>query len=94
MRAPYKLDDAGHSLDRFIERHYSVGQKPLRSVAEVILKYVVSIAVHVEDVPREGQEIWRGQHAYNSVVLVVRDGVVRTVLAPNSWVPGLRETRR
>lgn len=80
MKGPYKLDDQGHSVARFIERHYPDDAKPSIVDATTILNVILATAVFVEDVPDEGQQIWRGSGAFSKVKMVVRDGVVTTVL--------------
>lgn len=91
---PHKLDDDGHSLDRFLERHYPDAQKPKRSDAETILNVIRATAVFVEHVKDEGQEIWRGAGAFHDVLMVVRDGVVCTVLKKDSVRPATRRRQR
>lgn len=91
MRAPYKLDDEGHAVDRFIER-YLRGEWDcvVRGDAECLLESIRANAVHVEDLPDEGQEIWRGPNGWRDVLLVVRDGVVTTVLPMGATRPAGR----
>ena len=98
MKAPYKLDDDGHAIDRFIERHLRCDTAGMllppseieRAQARVVLDIIRATAEHVEDITDEGQEIWRGRGGFRSVLLVVRDGVVRTVLKPGSRRPSSR----
>jgi hypothetical protein len=85
-KPPYKLDDDGHSVQRFLERHYG-DEKPSFADAEAMLNIIRAGAVFVEDLPDEGQQIWRGQGLLSHVKLVVRDGVVRTVLPKDAQRP-------
>lgn len=84
---PHKLDDDGHAVARFIERHYPDNAKPTTKEATEILDVIRATSVHVEDVPDEGQEIWRGRGAFHPVKMVVRDGVVTTVLPRDAERP-------
>lgn len=82
MKPPTNLTE--HAINRFIERHV-----PRMSFEDArgVLETIRATAQHVEDLPDEGQEIWRGCDAFSSVLMVVRDGWVRTVLPPGSERP-------
>ncbi len=87
MKAPTSFTE--HALDRYIER-WCPGTK--RHEARQVLRFIAVVAaVHVEDLPDEGQEIWRGPGAFREVLMVVRDGEVTTVLPKGAKRP---ETRR
>lgn len=92
MRAPRALDPEGHSVRRFIERCFPPGTEISFVQAEQRLQAIRCFAEHVEDIPDEGQEIWRGyeEGSVAEVLMVVRDGVVRTVLPPGSRRPASR----
>lgn len=95
MKAPLEFTE--HALDRFIERHFEAFQdKPTRIAdlkahyrenARGVLEYIRAHAVFVEDLPDEGQEIWHGPSEFSYVLLVVRDGLVTTVLPAGATRP-------
>jgi hypothetical protein len=91
---PYKLDDDGHSVERFIERYYGDDAKPSFEDARALLDEIRALAVFVEHLPDEGQEIWQGRGAFQSLKMVVKDGVVRTVLPPGAQRPTERRRVR
>lgn len=94
LTPPHKLDDDGHSVERFIERHYGDDDKPSYKDAEAVLNSIREHAVFVEDLPDEGQQIWRVFYPYAEVKMVVRDGVVCTVLPVGAERPKHRRRSR
>jgi hypothetical protein len=82
MTPPTKLDDEGHAVQRFIERYPNLCFGPYTTItfedAERLLNKHRKLSEFVENIDN-GQELWNG----DGVLMVVKDGVVRTVLA--SW---------
>lgn len=84
MQAPIALDDEGHAVRRFIERYFDANSTISFEEAERRLHGIRCRATFVEDIDN-GQELWEGREegSVSGVLMVVKDGVVRTVLA--SW---------
>lgn len=86
MTPPVALDVEGHAVQRFIERCFAPGAVIRFEEAERRLNVVRSRAFYVDNIDN-GQQLWRGFDVLleREVLMVVKDGVVRTVLAPGSW---------
>lgn len=84
MTPPTSLDDEGHSVQRFIERYLDVSSTISVEEAERRLHGIRCRAEFVENIDN-GQELWKGREegSVTDVLMVVKDGVVRTVVA--SW---------
>lgn len=94
MKAPIALDPEGHAVQRFIERYFASESDISFEEAERRLNAVRCRAEFVEEIPGEGQELWCGHEdgSLVEVLMVVQDGVVRTVLG--TWNPSKRRGRR
>lgn len=88
-RHPYTA--TSHAIGRFVERYPIAG---VPDTAAGRLHQAMRNAIHVEDIPDEGQEIWKGTDNGRTVLMVVRDGVVKTVLPTGSRRPAHRRRLR
>ena len=88
---PHPYSATPHAVARFAER-YPVAGVP--DTAESRLRRVMFQAVHVEDILDEGQQIWKSTDNGRTVLMVVRDGIVKTVLPTGSRRPAHRRRLR